>query len=390
MADRAALVAAIQEEFFANDLQPPNEAEKWSAARLRSWFESGGCPDAQTRMDVMGSNDVHADLLVAYGIKDCCPVGVTFHTFWRGHLGGKQLASIKSCYLFNVAVGSGNKIVLWTDSLEQLRASPVFDEVVKYAQVERFDLHAASIGTPFAANDHIPSDILLRHAPFFADIARLLILLHHGGVWFDCDVFFLRPFGGLLRAYPRTFAYGWERQPYPNNAILSAASTRDPVIACCLEYLCARRRGFGFQLAQFLFDAPVPLLVLPCAWFDATWLDRPPPDFAAFFRDMPNGGSVSLDTFHRGAFAYHWHNQWNAHEGMRSPFMQLCSQVDARLAHLRAACAPARDGQADGGRGVHVEEMREAKDQGGDGESRRLAERLETLAVVTHVFSGEG
>ena len=37
-----ARVQALQDEFFADDLQPPDTAHAWSEARLRAFFESGG------------------------------------------------------------------------------------------------------------------------------------------------------------------------------------------------------------------------------------------------------------------------------------------------------------------------------------------------------------
>ena len=50
-AAHADLVAALQAEFFADDLQPPPSAERWSYEALRAYFESGGLqvpPDAST------------------------------------------------------------------------------------------------------------------------------------------------------------------------------------------------------------------------------------------------------------------------------------------------------------------------------------------------------
>lgn len=41
-ATHAALVAALQDEYLADDLAPPDTSLNWSEARLRAWFESGG------------------------------------------------------------------------------------------------------------------------------------------------------------------------------------------------------------------------------------------------------------------------------------------------------------------------------------------------------------
>ena len=84
-------------------------------------------------------------------------------------------------------------------------------------------------------------------------------------------------------------------------------------------------------MAELEFDAPVPLLVLPCAWFDPAWLEGA--GFSAFFQETAD--TIQLATFYPGAFAYHWHNQWGVPEGERSPFAQLAAEIDARLQAYR-------------------------------------------------------
>ena len=118
-----------------------------------------------------------------------------------------------------------------------------------------------------------------------------------------------------------------------NNAILYAPSPADGVIRRCLEHLCAKGCGFGFQLAELTYDSPVPLLVLPCAWFDPRWLEveSGAGSFSAFFSDVGDGNTVTLESFYPGAFAYHWHNQWDSPDGERSPFAMLAAQIDQRL-----------------------------------------------------------
>ena len=42
MTSRAQLIAALQEEHFADDLFPPPESIAWSDDDVKKWFESGG------------------------------------------------------------------------------------------------------------------------------------------------------------------------------------------------------------------------------------------------------------------------------------------------------------------------------------------------------------
>lgn len=313
-ADHDALVSALRSEFFADDLIPPKVAATWPEALLRDWFASGGGGEHwdEVCMDVLPcTNHLEADLRAAprgshsLGVPWVQPGQVLYyHTFWRGTIGSKQLAAIKSCYLFNVLGHElERKILLWTDSPQSLHASEsVFKQICKYAIIMELDLDSLSDGTTFDRAVHVPAECPLCIAPFCADVVRLLVLLRHGGVWFDADVLFLRSLDDLLQTYPRTFAYGWERQAYPNNAVLGAPGADEPVMRRLIDHLCSKGLGFGFQLAGFTYDSPVPLLILPCAWFDPKWLEDGA-RFADFFADTES--ATALDNFYPGAFTYH-------------------------------------------------------------------------------------
>ena len=107
------------------------------------------------------ANNLKEDLLAAQRIASGARVigppwkipgqALCYHTFWRGTAGVKLLASIKSCYLFNVAGREHEcKILLWTDSLESLRASTaVYEQICAYATVMELNLESLSEGTSF-------------------------------------------------------------------------------------------------------------------------------------------------------------------------------------------------------------------------------------------------
>jgi len=118
--------------------------------------------------------------------------------------------------------------------------------------------------------------------------------------------------------------------------------------------LIERGGGFGFQESKFTYDMPVALMVLPCAWFDATWIDQPTfgrEQFNRFFRSWnpakwrteDNSGNMPVDIapcprgaseFFPGAFAHHWHNQWQDREKNDSVFGVLEREVDSALGRL--------------------------------------------------------
>ena len=80
--------------------------------------------------------------------------------------------------------------------------------------------------------------------------------------------------------------------------------------------------------------------MLPCAWFDPHWMpnDEGWPEnsnatscsgsnFGFFF--APTTRTVTRRNFFPGAFAYHWHNHWDAKPAASSPFAQLVADLDA-------------------------------------------------------------
>ena len=42
-----------------------------------------------------------------------------------------------------------------------------------------------------------------------------------------------------------------------------------------IEFILKRNRGWGFQEALLSYDLPLDILVLPCSWFDASWIPNP-------------------------------------------------------------------------------------------------------------------
>ena len=65
---------------------------------------------------------------------------------------------------------------------------------------------------------------------FVSDVARLLVIYQHGGIYFDTDVEVLRPYDDTLAESPTGF-FGFERTQYVNTGLGYAADKGDPFLA---------------------------------------------------------------------------------------------------------------------------------------------------------------
>jgi hypothetical protein len=132
-----------------------------------------------------------------------------------------------------------------------------------------------------------------------------------------------------------------------------------------IEYIDKRNRGFSFQEAQLTYNLPLDFFVLPYSWFDGDWVDFPGGGlFLNFFLEKPplrrkvvsfinslrkrivsfvtphefygfpnyfETPIQSLNDFHKGAFCYHWHNQWNVPIEKHSAFYNLRIDLNKKL-----------------------------------------------------------
>ncbi|UKJ77823.1 glycosyltransferase [Azospirillum brasilense] len=263
-------------------------------------------------------------LEVAKLIKDETPLPepLTFHAYWDGPLNEKHLISVKSCHLFN-ARGNGNRIIVWTQNGVD---NEYLSEIGKYAEIRTFSERAECRGTFLEGNDFGRSI----DASFYSDIVRYILLYKYGGVWFDLDCLFLRSVTPLLNQFPgKILAYRWERQNYPNGAVYISPTPRSEAMKGNIEFIRDRNRGWGFQQAGLVYDTPMDILVLPCPWFDAGWIDNPVLHFNDFMTASPV--AFDLDSFFPGAFCFHWHNKWFDAIEPESPMNRLARDIDRRL-----------------------------------------------------------
>jgi hypothetical protein len=146
---------------------------------------------------------------------------------------------------------------------------------------------------------------------FYSDVVRYIILYNYGGCWFDLDCFILRNFDPLFQQFGNEICvYQWENCNYPNGAIYIALEPRSAKMQNIIEFIIKRNRGWGFQEAQLTYDLPLDLLVLPCSWFDGSWIPNP---YNIYMNDffLNTEGEYDFTNFFQGSFCYHWHNKWN-------------------------------------------------------------------------------
>ncbi|KAI0778474.1 hypothetical protein BD413DRAFT_509566 [Trametes elegans] len=170
-----------------------------------------------------------------------------------------------------------------------------------------------------------------------SDLVRFVLCHRYGGIYLDVDMLFLRDWEELW-GWPGSFSYRWSLQDRYNTAVLRLR--RGSALGTFLLRT-ALRNGFDFHpitVSRYLRQAHMePLLFrIPDALFDPAWLntdhrrpfpwlrleymqrDRPPlpyfTDFSQFF-DTPLESSaapsvVGFEGFFRGAYLYHYHNEW--------------------------------------------------------------------------------
>jgi hypothetical protein len=246
---------------------------------------------------------------------------VIFHCYWNGILNEKHLYSILSFYYFNVH-NNKHKIILW---IENNTPNEYNDKIKKYAEIKYFNLKDESA---FLENRTF---YYSKGLTYYSDLIRSVLLYNYGGCWFDLDCFCLRNFDPIFKNFGNEIClYQWEHQNYPNNAIYISLLPKSDKMKKNIEFIIKRNRGWGFQEANLTFDLDLDMLILPCGWFDGSWITNPYNlEFRYFF--TPTNKKYNFDNFFKGAFCYHWHNNWNMKIDDSSIFKQLVNCIEKSL-----------------------------------------------------------
>jgi hypothetical protein len=248
---------------------------------------------------------------------------VIFHCYWHGTLNEKHLYSILSCYYFNV-YRNKHKIILW---LENNTPNEYNTEIEKYAEIRYFYLGSEKTSTGFLEN----YEFNFEDITYYSDFVRNLLLYNYGGIWFDLDCFILRNFDPIFSNFENEIClYQWENQNYPNNAIFMSLHPKSEKMKKNIEFIVKRNRGWGFQEADLTYDLPLDMIVLPCSWFNADWINNPYNiGIDNFFKNTDK--QYNFDNFFSGSFCYHWHNKWNNKIHDNSIIIQLVKIIQNNL-----------------------------------------------------------
>jgi len=273
------------------------------------------------------------------------PTGDAFHMYWQGPLSAKHAFAIKS--VLATQPGHG-EVCLWLDAEHGYaghEANQVLGSLAPRITVREFDPAAESRGTPVEDSPE------LQHHPSpsgRANLFRLVTLYKHGGVYIDLDTMLLRDLREL-RAQPfmtDEYSYRWSAHlPYGNNAVLRFNRGSENALKL-LERAVEVGTCTPQEILKFEGGEHIDLLILPCPFFDPLWPhfdgrsrleDAPFDGWDGFFRRFGwrfrrRRDIDSYRDFFPGAFAYHWHNQWQAPEHEPSYFGMFDREFAAEVA----------------------------------------------------------
>ena len=216
---------------------------------------------------------------------------------------------------------------LWLDEANgysQVESNPYLHELKDKIKIVSWNVEKEIVGTPFLKiKEYIHA---AKNLAAKGDDFRIISLYKYGGLYFDLDVMFLKDFTPLLKGHE--FVYAWEYQPYANSAILYLRKN-----SYITNYLAKKLQKRKAAMPWVLFDYKDKKLAnlrnYPCTFFDPLWggycEGMPLSKFTDFFKEFGDGFDKkktinSYKEFFPGAFAYHWHNSWDAKEVENSYF----------------------------------------------------------------------
>jgi hypothetical protein len=264
------------------------------------------------------------------------------HIYWSGALTRKVAFAIKS-FLATQDLDR-TELWLWLEderAYDSLADNPLVQSLLPFVTSRRFDLAPLLKDIPGDARAAFAS---AANPAARSDIFRVLVLFHHGGLYADMDTMFLRDLHALPEDIPE-FCYRWSATlPYATHAISRLQKGSEAALAI------ARRSievGSWLPWKALTFEGSehIDICVLPCVFFDPLWphhdrldhfADAPFAAFDDFFREFGlrfrrRRSICSYRDFFPGAFAYQWHNRWDAPESQSSYFGVFGSEFDEIL-----------------------------------------------------------
>ena len=281
-------------------------------------------------------HDWKAALDVCRSIPDDDPPGpVRFHMYWRQRrpgwfrrprpFGRKQALPVKS--FFATQNLSRCTLTLWSDT--DLSSNGWLRPFADRIDFRVYDPAREAQGTVLEGRPDLLGQYD-RRVWRDGDLFRVLALHNYGGVYVDMDVVLLRNLGPLL---DREFIYQWEDWDDGYNGALMHLQTGSRFARELIDGITELRAGdfaWGRDNLMRAVRRGCPIAVFPAAFFDTDW--QAEERFVAFKKTR---SSVNL---HHGAFAWHWHNQWDAVVEDGSKFQLFEQLIEHRLAGAGMVC----------------------------------------------------
>lgn len=248
---------------------------------------------------------------------------LVFHCFWRvpRPFGRKQAAMLKSVLVHHADSLDHLEINLWSNV--DLSSDPLLTSIAHRITFRNWDYDIEKEGTLLEYCSTMTKERLHDSMCYLeSDLFRLLVLHKYGGFYLDMDVLVLR---SMVPLNDMEFAYQWgtsgtepsEPNIKANNAVIRLHKG-SPLSAELIELLIRNfpikdTTCWGSDLYSKL--KLNSMFCLPGVWFDSEWgLEGA--------RLNPFGACDSIQLY-EGAFAWHWHNQWDAEIHERSKFQYL-------------------------------------------------------------------
>jgi hypothetical protein len=275
------------------------------------------------------------------GFDDSVPRATErYHMYWHGTFSSKQAFAVKS-FLATQDLNN-SELWLWLDvesGYADYKENTYLRTFLSFLYVRCFDPEVESRNTPLGQRPELYSGV---SPTARSDFFRFVVLYKYGGIYIDMDTIFLRDMSTLLldTRYHSEFCYRWSaHMPYGTSAVLRLRQYSETAHALLVRCGVA---GSCHPKHVLRFEDNIDLLVLPCPFFDPLWShhdrrdnynDAPFDRFEGFFRKFGwrfkrNPTVRSYRDFFPGAFAYHWHNFWDAREHKDSYFGFFNNEFD--------------------------------------------------------------
>ncbi|CAG8715815.1 26245_t:CDS:2 [Dentiscutata erythropus] len=272
-----------------------------------------------------------------------------FHVFWRGNVTDKLSLFIKS-FLYTQPLKC-SLLYVWLDDVnEDIQSNPYILQLLRFIgkniEFKRWITEDQLNFNPlFNGWERLLKKSNRKKVVGFSDLVRFTLLHRYGGMYFDADALLLRDISPLYNL-DIDFAYRWSVWKHYNTAILRLHSN-STVGRLIIEAAMKNKLNFHpMSIRTYLVNKSIEsmtrddlnehLYMMPVLLFDPLWLkadlhhkkiqlnpnlyrwqDAYNPTLLG--NEFP--GSVydnstnplelrKMNNFFRGAFTYHWHNQW--------------------------------------------------------------------------------